>query len=256
MKTLKYKQLLMVVAGLLLILFVVKAIFFFTEKPVMTVDYVAQYNQLTRPQNGDPSENAALSYQKAFDAFVEMPDELLPIEKQDDFNEQEKVLLKNWLASNATAFEYFKEAVDTPYYWLERVPLAIPPRMGDFMVPELNAHRNLAKALVWNARLNAANGHFQTAFEDLLACYRSGNHKCRPDLLLFEQYLGLRLKRTATENSFLLIDKYKVENSSLKYLQDTSQTQSETNPYVPSLQTERFSAYDVQIGRASCRERV
>ncbi len=243
MKALKYKQLLLVVAGLLLVLFIVKAIFFFTAKPIVTVDYVAQFNQTSRPQNYDPNENAALYYQRAFDAFIEMPDELRYLKQWADCNDMERVSLENWLTSNTTAFKYFREAVDKPYCWLERTS-SKDAMMGGIRVPELNLHRDLANALAWNARLNAAKGQFQIAFENLLACYRSGDHKCRPNQFLMDQYLGLRIKSTAIENAFLIINNYKVESNTLKYLQDALKVQLDNNPYVPSLQTEKFFAYD------------
>ena len=53
--------------GLLLALLILKIVLFLTAKPKVTVDYVAEYNKIARPQNYDPNDNAAPYYQKAFD---------------------------------------------------------------------------------------------------------------------------------------------------------------------------------------------
>ena len=45
-------------------------------EPQIAVDYAAEYNRTCRPPNYDPAENAAPHYQKAFEAFIFMPDEL------------------------------------------------------------------------------------------------------------------------------------------------------------------------------------
>lgn len=244
MKTLRYKQFLLVIAGLLLVVFIIKAIFFFTVKPVITVDYVAQLNQLSRPENFNSNENAALYYQKAFNAFIEIPYELLHLKQQTDFDDQDRELLENWLASNATAFKYFREAADKPYYWLERISSEIPPTIGGVMLPELNSHRALVDALVWNARLNAAQGQFQIAFENLLTCYRCGEHKCNPKYLLIDQEYGRRIKSTVLENAFRIIDRYTIENRDLEFFQGRLKELLDNSTYVPSVQTEILFAYD------------
>lgn len=244
MKTLRYKQFLLVIAGLLLIVFIIKAIFFFTAKPIISVDYVAQLNQQSRPENCNPNENAALYYQKAFNAFIEMPYELHHLRQQTDFNDQDRVLLENWLASNATAFKYFREAADKPYYWLERISLGIPPTIGGIMIPELNSHRALVDALIWNARIDETQGQYQTALKNLLTCYRSGEHKCNPKYLVIDQLFGLRIKSTVLEDAFRIIDKHTIENRDLEFFQGRLKEQLDSSTYVPSMQTEILFAYD------------
>ena len=235
----------LIVAGFLVVLLLAKIFIFFTAKPKITVDYVAQYNEFSRPQDYDSSENAALYYQKAFNTFIQMPDELSNLEPWSDMNDPDKKLLQDWLAANAEAFELYRKATQKPYCWQERIPLDTPPRMGDFMVSELNSHRIIADALVWSAKDHSAESQFQSAFEALITCYRAGGHQCHPNLLLFEQLLGLRLKGTAVENAFFIIDKYDIPSDALKLFQDALTKELEDDVYVPSLQTEKFTAYDI-----------
>ena len=116
------KKWLLVAIGLLLSLLILKIVLFLTAKPKIKVDYVSEYNRITRPTNCDSNDNAAPHYQKAFDAFVDMPDELRKpyMNWPAEFNDIEQALLEKWLISNTLAFEYFREALNKPYYWIER----------------------------------------------------------------------------------------------------------------------------------------
>jgi hypothetical protein len=62
------KKLLSAVVGFLFVLVILKIAFVLTAKPKITVDYIAEYNRITRPANYDPNNNAAQYYQKALDA--------------------------------------------------------------------------------------------------------------------------------------------------------------------------------------------
>jgi hypothetical protein len=70
-------------------------------QPKVTVDYVAEYNKISRPANYDPNQNAAQSYQEAFENFVKMPVKLSKISAEwpSDFNESNQDLLKKWVTA-------------------------------------------------------------------------------------------------------------------------------------------------------------
>lgn len=243
-KAFKWTQVTLIVLGLLLILFLVKAIPLFIGKPVVTVDYLAQYNQLSCPKNYNPAENAAFYYQKAYDAFVKMPDELSPLKYWADANDLQKATLKNWLVSNTTAFDYFRKGVDKPYLWVERNPSNRIYAMGGFTIPDLEQYRKLIFAVILQARSFAAEGRYQAAFESLVTCYRSAHHKCQSNLLLFEQYSGLYTQIKVVENGFLITEQYEIDSLALKYFQDALQTEFEKNSFVPGLHAEKLNIYD------------
>jgi hypothetical protein len=73
LKEFNYKKAMLITAGILTALIIFRAVLFFTAKPKITVDYVAEYNRLSLPDNYNPEDNAAELYQKAFDAFIEKP---------------------------------------------------------------------------------------------------------------------------------------------------------------------------------------
>lgn len=227
-------------------LLVLKIVLLLTAKPKITVNYTTEYNRTARPQNYDPNDNAAPYYQKAFDAFVDMPDELRKpfVSWSADFNSAEQALLEEWLISNSLAFEYFKIAANKPYYWLERQAKE-DDNMFSVMLPELILLRELAKALIWDAKLKAIKGQFQPAFENILDCYRAGHHRCRPPLFLTVQHTGLGIKQAAVQNVFIILDKSKVESEDLKLFQNVLQAELDNDAYVPSIQAEKYFLYDV-----------
>lgn len=245
-KAFKWTQVTLIVVGLVLILFLVKAVPLFIGKPVITVDYLAQYNQLSCPENYNPAENAAFYYQKAYDAFVEMPDELSFLKSRywEDVNELEISMLKDWLDSNTTAFDYFRKGVEKPYCWVERIPSNNPSWMGDFTIADIDGYRSLVQAMIFRSRCFAAEGQYQAAFEFLVTCYRSARHKCQSNLFLFEQYSGLYAKIGAVENGFMMMDQYEIDGHTLKNFQDALQAEFEKNSFVPGVHAEKFFIYD------------
>jgi hypothetical protein len=64
LKEFNYKKALWITAGVMAALLVVRVVVFFTAKPKITVDYVAEYNRFSLPDNYTPEDNAAELYQK------------------------------------------------------------------------------------------------------------------------------------------------------------------------------------------------
>ena len=231
--------------GLLLALLILKIVLFLAAKPKITVDYVAEYNKMARPQDYDPNDNAAPYYQKAFDTFVDMPDELRKphINWPADFNDTKQALFEKWLISNTLAFEYFREASRKPYYWLARKSDRNNIVAG-IMPSELDLLNKLTNALVWNAKFHATGGQSQIAFEYILDCYRAGNHKCHPNLLLMEQLLGLRIKQNTTHNALLILDKTRLDSGDFKFFQDALQAEFDKDTFIPDFQAKKLFLYD------------
>ena len=239
------KKWILAAIGLLLALLILKIVLFLAAKPKITVDYVAEYNRTTRPRDYDPNENAAPYYQKAFDAFVNMPDELRKpyINWPTDFNESDQNTLSQWLASNEQAFEHFRDASRKPYYWLERESERDKTVAG-IMLPELNPFRQLTKALLWDAKIKAVQGQFQSAFENILNCCNASRHKCCPSLLLVDQHNGLGIKKDTVHSAFIILDNSKVENKALGFLQNALQSELNNDDYIPDIRAEKYFLYD------------
>ncbi len=236
----------LVAFGVLLVLFILKIALLLTAKPKITVNYLAEYNRTARPQNYDPNENAAPYYQKAFDAFVDMPGKVqrLYTNWPTDFNETDQNKLRQWVASNEKAFGHFRDACRKPYYWLERKS-GKDNSILDIKLAELNIFRELTRALLWDAKIKAIQGQFQPTFENILTCYSAGRHKCRPNLLLTEQLNGLGLKKEALDSALVILNNTNVESEALGFFQNALQSKLNTDDYIPSIQTEKYILYDV-----------
>ncbi len=245
-----YKKWIFVVIGFLLALLILKIVLFLTAKPKITVDYAAEYNKTTRPKNYDPNDNAAPYYQKAFDAFVDMPDELWSPYIDcwpTDFNDIEQDLLEEWLISNTPAFEYLREALSKPYYWAYFWMAGKSEKdktVDGMMVFDFVKLYKLTKAFIWDAKLKATKGQFQSAFENIIGCYKAGKHKCRPNLLLTEQHIGFSIKREDVDGAMVILDRSKVESEDLKFLQDNLKQELDRDTYIPGSQAEKLYQYD------------
>jgi hypothetical protein len=276
------KKWILTAMGLFLTLLILKIVLFFTAKPKITVDYVAEYNSLTYPQNYDPNNNAADDYQRAFNAFVEMPSQvraatrrpllesykkisekdylemlyrepnklerligtLVQVDWPMDFNDADQNALRQWMALNEQAFEFYRTASRKPYYWLERYTKKEDNYIGNILFPEDGNLLDMTEAIIWNAKLNAAEGQFQLAFEDILTCYRAGQQKCKVPSLMTEQFLGLRMKEKSLSAIVSIIDRIKVEPADLIKLQDTLQEEFKKDTYVFDYETEKLILYD------------
>ena len=116
--------------------------------------------------------------------------------------------------------------------------------MGSITTPDLAHIRKLSEAFTWDAKLNAVKGEFRPAFENILDCYKAGNHKCRPNLLVLEQHIGLRIKQDVVHGVLVILDRSKVEIEALKFFQNDLQAELDNDAYVPSIQTEKYFLYD------------
>ena len=231
--------------GFLLVLVILKILLVLNGKPKVTVNYVAEYNRITRPENYDPNDNAAPYYQKAFDVFVEMPKGLRNpyINWPADFNSTEQAKLEEWLASNSQAFEYLKIAANRPYYWLKRHSPQ-DNNISGVLVTELNPLRHLIKALSWNAKLAASRGRPIAAFDNILECYRAGRQKYRTPSFLVDQVVGMDGKEIAAESALIILDNTHFDSSDLKIFQDKLQEEFDDDSYVPDFTVRKLSLYD------------
>jgi hypothetical protein len=116
--------------------------------------------------------------------------------------------------------------------------------MGEMKIPDDSQLQNLTDALVWDAKLKAVKGEFQAAFKNIIDCYRAGSHKCNPKLLWAEQYCGLYIRRDAIQDAFIILNKSKVDDKSLKFLQDALQGELDRDNYIPGCQAEKLYKLD------------
>jgi len=235
----------LITVGILTALIITRAVLFFTAKPKITVDYVAEYNRFSLPENYNPEDNAAELYQKAFDAFIEMPKDLRSMLYREELTTEEKEQLKKWLGSNAQAFDYFKQASEKPYYWIERFSTASPPDLGAVPFPELSAMRSIIAAYICDSEYKAEAGHFRAAFENLLTCYRAGIQKCRPNQFAMDQTMGYEYRHDVLQSAFDFLDQYPIEKKTLESLQTAFVSFIDNDKSAPSIQAGKLFVLDL-----------
>jgi hypothetical protein len=193
----------------------------------VTTDYVAKLNQLSKPANYNPEDNAAPYYQKAFDLFVKMPETLYETDMTSlvypytvnwlgELDPNTVNILQGWYRENQPAFEQIKLATEKPYYWIERKHDGEEKLLIKLLVPDLNKLRITANAMLWGAVIKAYNGNDKAAFNDILMCYKMGMHKSNASLFMMEQLLGQKIKKLSAEAAMVILDRKNFKEDNLK----------------------------------------
>lgn len=222
--------------------------------PKITVDYVAAYNEYTKPVAFTAADNAADYYYQARRLYKELPEELyssallLKWRKDrtpffEDINPDDLQLLEKWLQSNKPAFDQIKLAIQKPYAWFERK--SETGNILHIIFEEFASIRGLSHALIYSAKVNAINNNFTGAANNITDCYQVGQHKCRENLSLAEQAHGLRIKNKATKAALAILAYSKPAAEELKYFQDSLQTIVDEDSYLPGFTAEKIFKYEL-----------
>jgi len=207
---------------IILVFLILKILPLLTAKPTIKVNYLAEYNKVTKPANYDPNLNAAPLLQKAFGNYVEMPESIRQKKglSPADLNSQEIITLRNWLDSNVDFFQYLNKAAKKPYYWLERHS---EDNSMTLEYPEFSNLVKLARAFEWRILLQAFDGEFTKSFEDVFTFYTIGTFFAGPRNLV-EQMIGFSLRALSIEIAFNVLGRSENNMSNLKLLQQRIQT--------------------------------
>ncbi len=101
----------------MIILLILYIAWFFSGKPVITTNYIAQLNKLVRP-SADESLNASPLYNKAIETIVDINDvkDILGLNFA-DANDEQKNLVRQWLAKNESPLALVTKGSKLPYCW-------------------------------------------------------------------------------------------------------------------------------------------
>lgn len=223
-------------------------IWFLSGEPNITIDYIAELNQLVRPA-AEESLNAAPFYQKAMEMFKEIPDDIsYPSgSRYDEVNDKEKQLIRKWLADNAEMFELIIAASEKPYYWHNYVTKQGTGKMISSIDPSLSKFRRLAFTLRWRVWLAIEDGRYEQALSNIKALYRLGQH-LRGDKILVEQIVGIAIEALAIKTLRGILNEHEINSAILAKLQKDLEETVVNEDFTISLKAERLSTYD-QIQR-------
>jgi hypothetical protein len=241
-------------AGLLILCLIVYVAWFLTGKPVITTNYVEQLNRMVRPA-ADESLNAAPLYEKAielYEASSEIVDKLIG-KKYNDVSSEEKQLVERWLTENKGILDLVIAGSKKPYYWLEYRCGENSDEMMSILLPNLGGFRKLAYALRWRTLINAEQGLYEDAFDDIKACYRLGRH-LKGDKTLIEQLLGIALETVAIQQLRSIISQHKIDSATLAALQRDFEEIIADEDFVISFDAEKLFMFD-EIQRCFTEDR-
>ena len=246
--------------AILIICLILYTAWFFTGKPVITTDYVAELNKLVRP-SADDSFNAAPIYQKAIDALVEVNDigMLLGLGFY-DANDQQKERIRQWLTKNESALALVTEGSKLPYYWSQygyddtSMANARESIVSGIQLPRLAAFRRICYALRWRAWISAENGLYESALNDIETCYRLGRHN-KGEKLLVEQLVGIAIEAVSLKTARLILDAHKIPSEILADFERRLQQLIDNDTFAINFQSEKLCLYD-EIQRCFTESRL
>lgn len=229
--------------GILILCFIPYAVWFFTGKPVITTNYVAELNRIVRPV-ADESLNAAPLYHQAAERYSKLPDDISKLlgKKYHDANDTERHLMQKWLNDNKETLDLVIAGAKKPYYWQkyegeEMMSILMP-------MPYLAKFRQLAYSFRWRAYFHAEQGQYKEAFDDIISCYRLGQHIRKGDKPLVEQLVGTSIEALSVQALRSILSKYQMDSSTLAKLQKDFEQIVAGENFITNLKAEKLFMYD------------
>ena len=235
----KWILVLLAVCVLLLIVLLVSS----AGKQRTKIDYVAEYNRISKPANFNPNENAAPYLRKPFEIITEEPNDIKPFHKlwPNDMNEEQRRIAKQWIESNRQTFDDIKQGITKPYYWR---PLRSDN--NDLMNAETNdlwLFREAAYLLCMDAKFIAIQGQTEPAMRQLVDVYKMGTfltgHKC-----LIEQLVGSSISALSVQSALQILYNTNTSPAILEDLQKRISSFASKQPFVADFTAEKLMFYD------------
>ena len=235
----------LIIIGLLLLIFGLYIMSFIYGKPTIETDYVAQINQLNKPENYNPEDNAWPYYKKAFELFIEpssiKTSQIIYSDSPRDFsdyNDVEQELIEEWIEQNRPAWKQFIEASKKPYCYIkaeiqETSEQEIKDRDDPFIesfkkinVPSMKiiSHVNDLRSILgflakWRLIVNVETGRTEQAFEDCFA-FLNAAFQWQQGKNLVDEIIGIHLHSKGNEGLLKTISENELSLTQLKEIQD------------------------------------
>ena len=159
----------------------------------------------------------------------------------DDLTDEQQQALKQWITQNKDALVQFRLATQKPSYW--------PHYDGNGMLEADNFMgasqlSELGNALCWNARLHMGNRAIEEAIDELVYCFRFGNHLLIGPKPMVSFLIGMGTQANVCNTLFLMTDMAEMDSEQLNSLQGSLQREYLNNPSTLDLTWEKFTLYD------------
>jgi hypothetical protein len=245
--------------GVLILCFIAYTVWFFTGKPAVTVDYLAEANRLSCPV-ADESLNAAQFFEQAMAICPNMPEEKRNFLQKSyiDANEAERQIIAEWVKLSADSLTLITQGTEKPYFWRQLKTSGDPNDDGSMLgvlLPHFTKFRNLTRALCFRAQIQAAKGEYSPAFNDLIICYKSGRLIGQGEKSLVEQLVGFGIQAMAVKNVREILSLYPVGVEQLAVLQADFAGAQASQEFRIRLLFEKLTIYD-EIQRCFTEDRL
>jgi hypothetical protein len=203
-------------------------------QPTITVDFLAQYDQVAKPVSYDSNLDAGPYYRELFTNFTELPEiladgrwERWPTEMPPEHHES----LQQWIAANSLAFEAFRRATERPFWWIE----AESPDGSVVRIerPYIQQLRSCTFGVVALAQYEASRGNTRAALDLLLDLHRMGVHSLQ-QVTLLEQLVGLAICERSYKATAIVLCRCEVDPETLRRVHSAFAVQ------VPQVDVPRF----------------
>ncbi len=230
------------IAGLLVVCFIVYVVWFLAGRPVVTTDYVAQFNRLVRPP-ADESLNAAPLYICAADMLDGPPADIAEVLKSEyaDLSAEQKQRLAAWFAEKREMLDLVAEGAQRPHYW--RTYESEEGMLGVFL-PHVGSYRDLVRVLGHRARLLADEGQNEDALATIQVCYRHGRHLRAGNKTIIEQIVGMAAQNTASDALLDVLSGRGLEPARLAQLQEELKGLFVDEDFTVRVEGEKLGIYD------------
>lgn len=243
-------------AGAVMGLFIVYLVWFFSGRPVITTNYVEELNRLTRP-TVEAEQNAEPYYRKAAEAYVKCETEAhrspqsIPLAA---LSPDEKESIRKWLEDNAESIEAAAAGSKMPYYAPTYETQGDTSEMIAVLMPHLSDYCNLGRAMLWKARLAAAEGDMESAVTWLGTAWLFGKH-LTGDRTLIEQLVAFSIEANTAETVRLILAEGGLDGAALEHMQETFGGLVTDDCFLVSFAGEKMFMYD-EIQRSFTSSRL
>ena len=216
--------------GIMLLCFIVYTIWFFSGKPTISVDYLAIWNQMNRPQLAD-EDNAWPNYEKAVELFV-TPDKKLEdimafknlrssYVRFDELDLEDQKKIRTWVLGNDAAWRQYTQASNKSYcYRKVRYNENDEEKwMLNILLPELGTLRNLARLGIWKSRIEIDNGQTDIAIDECLAVIRTGRFWQGSQATIVEQLVGMAISNLGYGEILNILSSCDVDSKQMQHIQ-------------------------------------
>jgi len=239
--------------GLFIILFCFYTWLFISGTPTIRVDYVAQLNQISRPEVAD-EDNAWPHYEKAADLYVEpdesIKDQIRILDKSQEgykdfsqFTEAEQKALLEWMEQNQPAWNEYVTGSQKRYCWIRYQ--AENNCMLDVITPKLGHLRGLTRLAIWQAWIHFNQTQTDKALELCLVILRVGNHLQKEKGTIVGQLVGLGISKIGYSELISLSQQTDVTLSKWEQIQNELETLYKSGYPLMDVASERLFFLDI-----------